>query len=526
MNCNLLTDPCLTVRLSDGSQKGMSLPQALSALEGDRIQSFARLQAHQSHPWHAFLCQLAAMALEGRELPPGEGLEPHQLLGEHTPEQWTELLRGLTTDFTADEPWTLVVEDLSRPAFLQPPVPEGTWTALDKEKSHPDDLDVLVSARSHGVKAQLQWTPAAEDWVYCLLSLQTNGCFMGAGNYGIARQNGGYATRPGVALALGQTPGTAWVRDTRIILDHGMDHFLSRVAEFNINGIKLVWLEPWKGTVAESLGLSKLHPLFIEICRRVRLREADEKITAQHTGTKALRIKAKDYKGNLADPWIPIRRDDASAFNRRPTYGVIRQVLLDRGIYEPALLQKPALYDRDRDAVVRFRVLVRGEGKTEGYVERAVAVPASMLSFLDERSDEAAAVAEAMASMASAVERNVLKPALVQAMQASRPFPEYKQKETNAWAEELVREFDQELDRHFFAWLWTCLEALESADQDTDYLAPWRGFLKKRATAFFQQTLESLPVPGALRYKAFARAEGRFHGGMKQALENEKGGKE
>jgi len=182
MNCNLLTDPCLNVSLTDGSPDRLSLPQALSALEQDRLAAFTHLQPHQSHPWHAFLCQLAALALEGEKLPSPDGLEPHQLLGEHSPEQWRELLRALTPACAHYEAWTLVVEDLSQPAFMQPPVAEGNLRALDKWEKHPDDLDVLVAARSHGLKAQLQRAPLAEDWVYSLVSLQTHGCYMGRGN--------------------------------------------------------------------------------------------------------------------------------------------------------------------------------------------------------------------------------------------------------------------------------------------------------------------------------------------------------
>jgi len=326
-----------------------------------------------------------------------------------------------------------------------------------------------------------------------------------------------------VALSLGLGPGGDWARDTRVILDNGMEHFVGLVPDFSPHGLRLLWLEPWKGAAKESLAVSRLHPLFIEVCRRIRLQPHDGAIRARRAGTDAPRIEAKDRKGNLADPWIPVRREDSSAFNSPPNYSKTYQVLFDRGAYQPALLQLPSRHDRGREASVVFKVLVRGEGKTEGYLERSVAVPAGKAGFLAERSDEAAEVAQAMAAMASEVEYKALKPALVLALQAARPSPDYKQPETTAWAGQMVRDFDEELDRRFFAWLWPCLDILDQSPEE-DCLAPWRAFLREQAGDYFQHALSCLPVPGALRYKAWARAESRFHGGMNQVLDTQKGG--
>ena len=89
-----------------------------------------------------FLTQLAAIALHraGRSDP---------RLPE---EEWRRLLLALTEG--QHEPWSLVVDDLSMPAFFQPPVPENSladWTAHDS----PDDIDVLVTSKKHDVKAEL-----------------------------------------------------------------------------------------------------------------------------------------------------------------------------------------------------------------------------------------------------------------------------------------------------------------------------------------------------------------------------------
>ena len=77
--------------------------------------------------------QLGALALHrsGLEAPPGNA------------EQWRDLLRGLTPEWPQDEPWVLVVDDPSRPGFLQPPIPKGSADPHRTTVETPDDLDVL-----------------------------------------------------------------------------------------------------------------------------------------------------------------------------------------------------------------------------------------------------------------------------------------------------------------------------------------------------------------------------------------------
>ena len=81
-----------------------------------------------------------------------------------------------------------MVEDLSRPAFLQPPVPEGELRKPPKKNKKngkrkpgddwkgcrtPDDLDVLVTSKKHDVKDELVAPTDLEAWAYALCSLQT-----------------------------------------------------------------------------------------------------------------------------------------------------------------------------------------------------------------------------------------------------------------------------------------------------------------------------------------------------------------
>ena len=190
---NLLTDPLLRARLSDGTVEALSLPEVYEVLAADRVDSFPALRPHQRHAWHAFLAQLGALALyrAGRGTPPESAKE------------WGSLIRGLTTDFGDDDPWRLIVEDPAQPAFMQCSTPKGLGDHRRRVIA-PDDLDILVTAKNHDLKRTIAIEAMPEDWIFALIDLQTMAGFFGAGNYGIARMNGGYSTRPCLGLAPGR----------------------------------------------------------------------------------------------------------------------------------------------------------------------------------------------------------------------------------------------------------------------------------------------------------------------------------
>ena len=61
---SLLTEPLIRYRrASDGMTVRASLPQLFVALTADEVRDYPALRPHQRHPWHAFLVQLAAIAL-------------------------------------------------------------------------------------------------------------------------------------------------------------------------------------------------------------------------------------------------------------------------------------------------------------------------------------------------------------------------------------------------------------------------------------------------------------------------------
>ena len=284
---NILDEPLVRMATA-GRTCPASLPEVYAALMGDEVEAFPALRPHQRHAWHAFLVQLGAMAMQRAGVS-----EP---LRDAT--EWADLIRGLTADYPDDEPWQLVVEDITKSAFMQPPA-----SSQDKEKEYkavvatPDELDMLITSKNHDLKSAVAMQAGMDDWIYALVTLQTMEGFGGAGNYGISRMNSGFGSRPAFSLAPSTKPGAhAWRDIVALLWDYPIHQSTHN----------LLWLLPWDGTSAERLLPNDLAPFYIEVCRRVRLR-SDEggRVYGIRTSSKAARIEGKDLKGRTGDPWTP-----------------------------------------------------------------------------------------------------------------------------------------------------------------------------------------------------------------------------
>lgn len=359
---NTLTKPLIRTVSWDNSAARLTLPGVLAAMMQDKVAAFTALRPHQRHAWHAFLTQLGTIALlhAARSTPP------------ETEDEWCALLRGLTPDYEDDAPWCLVSEP-DAPALLQPPLPAGGLSDLRGTVTTPDSLDMLVTSKNHDLKRAVMTAAEPDDWLYALVTLQTMEGFLGAGNYGISRMNGGFANRPALGLAPPGGPGAHVRRDIRRLLAMGGRPPLSE--PYALDGLALIWLRPWDGLT--SLSPFTLHPLYIEICRRVRLVSTDQGLAARVGNSKVPRI-ATVNGGVTGDPWAPVRPDkdgqktltvDARGFSYRP---LVDMMFPKNG--SPSPLQVVAEDDAPAGLCLVARALVRGQGKTEGYHERRVPV--------------------------------------------------------------------------------------------------------------------------------------------------------
>ena len=258
---NLLSDPLVRIEKDDGATVLASLPETLALLMNDEVLAFPALRPHQRHPWHAFLVQLTAMAMyqAGVSEPPAD------------PAEWAGLIRGLTPEFPDDEPWHLVVDDITRPAFMQAPA-----HSKDREKDYksavatPDELDMLVTSNNHDLKAAVAERAEFDDWIFALITLQTMEGYGGKYNYGISRMPSGYGNRPAFSFSPSTRPGIHVKHDLVALLRHRhtlLDEYpMTRLRHHSPMGHSLGWHKR-----SESKLLTEMEPYYIEVCRRVRL---------------------------------------------------------------------------------------------------------------------------------------------------------------------------------------------------------------------------------------------------------------
>lgn len=502
---DLLTDPVIPA--ARGADSGsVSLPALYAALVADEVDSFPGLAAHQAQAWYQFLSQLGALALRaaGREKPPAD---------EHA---WRESIRALTPECAATA-WSLAAADPERPAFMQPPT--ARIAEFSEYASTPDMLDIPVTAKNHDRKQARAAAGAPHHWLYALVTLQTTQGYSGGGNYGVARMNGGYASR----VLVDRRPGPRWgprvLRAVRMLPARRGDTL--KRAGGNLfraeGGLALLWLERWDDD--EGIDVGGLDPWFIEICRRLRLTAGGAgEIRALRRPSKRARTAAQALEGNLADPWTPLKRAEASALTVRPggfDYRLAQRILLRRNEFLPPLALADIEGERERDSEIHMAVTVRGQGKTEGLYERIIPLPRSIAEQLaaDPDSDDGdeprplAALSEEMVGQAGAA-RRVLRRAMLVYLQGPEA-PDFQDKR----ADPVTARYDRAVDERFFERLFSAAEnGFDAAGK------AWRMFLRVQAERLARETWESAAAPSVRREKARVASEAVLYGGLRRQL--------
>ena len=448
-----------------------------------------------------FLVQLATLALW-----PAKQTEPPKDSAE-----WVTLLRALTPDHTDDAPWCMVVEEFAKPAFLQPPVPDNLkWSPV----TTPDALDLLITARNHDLKQSVAREVEVEDWLFALVSLQTSEGYGGAGNHGIARMNGGSSSRPMLGLAPAQgkdytlNPNAWWRRDVRRLL---AERQAGKDLELGCEGgPALLWCLDWPE--GEQLNLRELDPWFIEVCRRVRLVGTETRLSAVRAISKASRIDAKMYHGNVGDPWAPVHREDGKSLTLGGGDFDYKRLadLMFGGDWQVPVLATLGKGEEKRasDMLLVAEALSRGNSKTDGYKSRVVPVPDSVKRFF--QSQTAAKLSKIQMDEIKAFDE-ALRNAI--ALLAARGDWESVGKSQYAVSAPTRVRFDRTADTLFFPNLWARLEAENSgtpnyADKAGDN---FRRKLFEAAKAELATTLPGVPCSAIQRPKAEARAWRAFH---------------
>ena len=137
-------------------------------------------------------------------------------------------------------------------------------------------------------------------------------------------------------------------------------------------GHALLWLLPWSGT--DALALQALDPLYIEICRRVRLAAPQGRIQAHVTGSKVARIAAKDSNGVTGDAWTPIETAKAKALTLSRNgfdYKLMSELIAGDG-YTLGAAWRLDGWSQNTPLQAIAQATVRGQGKTEEFCLRTV----------------------------------------------------------------------------------------------------------------------------------------------------------
>lgn len=497
----------------NGANETTSLFGVFAALARGDVANFPGLRPHQIDPWHAFTVQVAAMAL----LKAGATSFP----ATNTEADWKQLLIGLTPSFPDGEAWQMVVDDWTKPALLQPPIVTSANKADYKTTFHtPDQLDLLVTSRNHDLKIARMADATMEHWLFALVALQTGEGFLGAGNYGISRMNGGFSSRLFLRIHPSELASDSFQRDVlELVRLHAVDPGAMTLG--------LVWSKPWDGT--QTIAFGALHPLYIDTCRRIRLSGDNAAVLGHMATSKCARIESKDLKGITGDPWAPIKADGSTSITASSVGFGYRQIskLLDAKETTRPPLAKILAGDPESGIVMSVSALVRGQGKTEGFHTRIIPLSKAkrnQFSGPDILLDAVGAAAVKRSDEASEV-NGILRRSLIYLNQGGPEQARLDDKSAAARAEPWTKRFNELVDAEFFGDLfWSEVNAEEVSAEDVTHRVLWRTWLAEQARSIFDEAAKSAARSDAKRIRAQARSksmlENDLNKNIKKATDN------
>lgn len=498
---SLLSEPVFRVVQGSGPAVArLSLPQVLAQLSAGQPLVFIALRPHQQGPWHAFLVQLAYLTLEPQD-------DPKPPIA---PEAWSDLLRGLTPDHPDDSPWCLINTDWQAPAFLQPPCSSVREADFKRSADAAQDIDLLVTARHHDEKTgKLPLDESELDTlVYALIALQGWSSFLGAGNYGSMRMNGGFSSRPQFRLAFQRGSGAEFLRDLTALLDdrEGLDKRFHEAHHHNGTAEHLLlWLPIWD---EGSLPLESVHPYALEVCRRVRLVRQQGKLLLRRASSNAMRVAAKDQRGVVLDPWVPILAGEEpkalTAQAHSLGYRKLQELIFDQSKVRLPVLAKPSAseYDANQPGTLIAQVLVSGDGGTDGWLCRELLMPAPVLAQWHSAPATLALRSQLFVNLAGLAAGKVLRSALLQFVDGGNDV-DWKNRDFVRAVEPWVNRFETAVDEAFFEQLFATIEAGQG---DIDAQRQWVNWLTETCWTHLQFASAALPTRQGSRHVALAKA--------------------
>ncbi len=379
---------------------------------------------------------------------------------------------------------------------MQPPIPGGDLSSF-KQIETPDSLDMLITSKNHDLKRERIWNAEPEDWLYALVSLQTQEGVMGGGKYGVSRMNGGFGSRSMVGIDSSRDYGFRFRRDVAILRSHKSGATRSPKSK---DKISLVWLVPWDGATQIPFGV--LHPFYIEICRRVRLRRDEERIHAVELISRKARIGGTEtLKGDTNDPWMPVSVE-GKAFSVTGQGFSYRKVaeLIDPQKYRLPVLAKVSRDDPVDRIVLVAQAVCRGQGRTEGYHERRI--PLKKLIIHEDFVAATGRRVDAITDLRLALRLSLL------VLTQGGPEKVADRDTSKRFVEPYLEHFESIVDRTFFEAIAEELSA-PKANRDAIF-QKWLSKQLTQAQSLLLETHQSAPHSLSRRYQARARAEIAF----------------
>lgn len=499
---NVLTDPVFRIR-EEREERHTGLADILALYGEDVPFDVTAARSFHQHPWHAFVCQLAAMAMSraGLTRMPTDATD------------WVDLLMGITPDHARATAWELISDDLTETAFLQPPASSRDRLREYRIKcSTPDEADILQSGSNHRVKLRVAFDNEPDDWILTLINVQTAAGVDAPRTYGIFRMNKGLGNRACVSLTPANQPGRAVRRDVEAIIETAAHNPGMLPEDDSLETI--LWTIPWDGETEDALDLSRLHPLCIEVARRIRLVQHDNgSITSMRATSRTRRVRDTDERGYVPEPWCPMNREKKTAYTPGD-YGVTTRNLIDfltkPDTWElPPLLQPTrAELEKGEPLSIITRNLTRGQGKTRGYHESLTWVGPETVSRLltNPRDPTAVEKLEAIFKSSETVRRRITE-ALMQAQSPGNAEPrDYRHQAARDLANPWSNVFNERIHPTIFDQLERELAAPE--EEREQVRREWLNeTVAPEARRTLRQGIQNIPPPGRYREQARLRAE-------------------
>jgi CRISPR system Cascade subunit CasA len=504
--CSLLDERLLHYRRTDtGERIATTLPELFVAMAQDHVRDFPALRPHQRHPWHAFLVQLAAIALHR-----AERTEPFASATE-----WRAALLALTPDDPDGAAWCLA-SPVDRPAFMQAAVLIGLDSKWE-DKSAPDEIDVIKASKNHDLKAQRMTRTGPEDWLFSLVSLQTQSPSDSGSYKESSRMDGGWGRRPGIGIVPPGGYGCRWLRDLKILLGE-RDGIVDKYG-LKRDGIALAWLVPWDGSAMSAISVSQLDPFYIEVSRRVRLSWDTGSLTAKTATTPNARIQSIGG-GLTGDIWSPIDedKDGRKVFTARPSgFGYRTAVnLLVPTKFELSPAMKPQRFDPLVGLKLNMESIAWGPKNTNaGYHKREIAIGKKLAMMLVSAKkaeiDEVAAISKSRVEQLGEITWMLGQALMVLLTHDSLTESKKKDEALKERTKRFSQPFEAQCDAEFFPELFQEIEANDrEAVRDQ-----WLRTLAKRAELVLKSAFAAGPRSGELRYRAQSAALTRLHSAMR-----------